>query len=583
MTRAGMAKQQEAAVGLTALAIYALTAARSPQFGDGLEFMAAGASFGVPHPTGYPTITMLLHFAGGSYFAGTLICALFAAGAAALACTVARQILPEDSAGSTTPLRKWIPPFAGLMVAFSASLWSSATAIEVYGMNALLLMALLTVLLPGDGQPLAPRRLVFGAFLQGLALTNHLSSLCMAPLLGWQALRALPPLPNAKRAGLFGACIAAGLGGLLPYVYIPIRAATHPPINWGDASTWEGFRWLVGGGDYKLTQFLHAAPGVPFTPSLYTQFFQQRLGQLLSQGGAEWLGGYSLFDPAWGNAYWIAGAASAGLMSWGVWKFWHFNRGICLALLTATGLQLFFIFTYNIIDISDYFLGIWVTASPFLVLGFHALLNVAVQKFGYANNPLHARRTLWLMTALVLIAVGSNWKTADRSHRDIASTWIDRALDALPPNAIFLAQGDYDIYALWYAQQVEGQRPDVLVVGANFLRLDWYQTMLPQADKDPYGRYVEVEPGDFRQFTLDDHVEMLDRQVFKPHLGRVPIYTGAIDRQVLDAIAQTYRLQPRGLLLTEEEMELLLEWHPTLPPARLLEIIPPPKPENPAP
>ena len=46
-------------LGLLALVLYALTAARSIFTGDSAELAAAAACFGVPHPPGYPLYTLL--------------------------------------------------------------------------------------------------------------------------------------------------------------------------------------------------------------------------------------------------------------------------------------------------------------------------------------------------------------------------------------------------------------------------------------------------------------------------------------------------------------------------------------------
>jgi hypothetical protein len=65
--------------------------------------------------------------------------------------------------------------------------------------------------------------------------------------------------------------------GLAIYSIIPIRAATLPPINWGMATTWPNFLWLVSAEPYH--QFLFTLPW-KFVPTrivtdlrLFTQAF----------------------------------------------------------------------------------------------------------------------------------------------------------------------------------------------------------------------------------------------------------------------------------------------------------------------
>ncbi|MEI7803643.1 MAG: DUF2723 domain-containing protein, partial [Bacteroidota bacterium] len=66
------------------------------------------------------------------------------------------------------------------------------------------------------------------------------------------------------------------------------------------------------------------------------------------------------------------------------------------------------------------------------------------------------------------------WDDHNRSHRYTARDFGINYLQSCPKNAILFTQGDNDTYPLWYAQEVEGCRPDVRIINLSLLGVDWY-------------------------------------------------------------------------------------------------------------
>lgn len=88
-----------------------------------------------------------------------------------------------------------------------------------------------------------------------------------------------------------------------------------------------------------------------------------------------------------------------------------------------------------------------------------------------------------MMAAVVAVAVGlivplqmvsQTWDDHDRSGRYAARDYAINYLNSLEPNAIIFCNGDNDTFPLWYAQEVEGVRPDVKIINLSYLGSDWY-------------------------------------------------------------------------------------------------------------
>jgi len=63
-------------------------------------------------------------------------------------------------------------------------------------------------------------------------------------------------------------------------------------------------------------------------------------------------------------------------------------------------------------------------------------------------------------TGCACIMGTQEWDDHDRSKKTIARDLAKDYLESCAPNAILFTFGDNDTYPLWYAQEVEGIRPD---------------------------------------------------------------------------------------------------------------------------
>ena len=209
---------------------------------DSPMLQAAVAVLGVGHPTGYPTYMMLTHLftlppVGDVAYRVNLASAVY--GVLAVAAVY--------GAGLLLGRRVVAAAAASLAFGFSTAFWSQAVIAEVYTLNALFVALLLVLLLLWRGRR-DDRILLAASLVAGLSLTHHLSSGLLIPagalfvaLVDWDVFR---------KGGLLLKGAAAFAIGLLPLLYLPVRALMDAPLNEADPSTPGRFLNLVTGGSF---------------------------------------------------------------------------------------------------------------------------------------------------------------------------------------------------------------------------------------------------------------------------------------------------------------------------------------------
>ena len=86
--------------------------------------------------------------------------------------------------------------------------------------------------------------------------------------------------------------------------------------------------------------------------------------------------------------------------------------------------------------------------------------------------------TLVCLLAVPVVMGQQEWDDHDRSKKQLARDLAKDYLESCAPNAVLFSFGDNDTYPLWYAQEVEGIRPDIRVVNTSLLGIDWYINQL---------------------------------------------------------------------------------------------------------
>ena len=318
-----------AAAFIIALAVYSYTVAPTVTLEDSGELIVAADYLGVPHPPGYPLWTMLawlfqwiFHWArfqghpNPALGVGLLSAFFGALLAGNLALLVSRsgidmlQFRRHEEDHPLTGTEKIISCVsgisAGLLLAFCPFIWSQAVIAEVYTLNALLHVLVITLLYAWMRRPRSNKLLYWMALVFGITFTNCQPVILLIPaivlvlfatdrrlcrdcvaagliIMGgfilfsiWfpeYAIRPFEPrhqwifiavLMLAAPVAMFvftrelftewrrvlGMIACAGLG-LSLFIYLPIASEFNPPMNWGYPRTWEGFKHAVTRGQYQ--------------------------------------------------------------------------------------------------------------------------------------------------------------------------------------------------------------------------------------------------------------------------------------------------------------------------------------------
>lgn len=115
-----------------------------------------------------------------------------------------------------------------------------------------------------------------------------------------------------------------------------------------------------------------------------------------------------------------------------------------------------------------------------ILLLLYALLTAGLP---YLLNMFQSPKAIIATTLLICLLVPAlmvqqEWDDHDRSNKQTARDLARNILESCAPNAILFTFADNDTYPLWYAQEVEGIRPDVRIVITTLLGTDWRMNQL---------------------------------------------------------------------------------------------------------
>ena len=420
--------------------LYLRTLAPTVGEADTFEFQVNAIRLGISHGSGYPLYLILaklfslLPIPGTAAFRINLSSAAFGVAAALMAYAVARAL------GASRPAA-WI---AGLSLAASTGLWSRAVEAEVYTLHVALAGLLLFLAL----RPLESNWEVvignwaFGTwdllfFTLGLSLTNHLTTILLAPAIVIALIanrKSQTPRWNLRLGILrFGIWILLFFLGLSLYLYLPLR---WPAVNNGEAMTWELFKHFITGQE---------AQGALRLDAWLTDFSRYAI-----------VGRKALDQFGWPGAM----AALVGLAA-------LFRQRPTAALVTFTAWAAYAFFGLSFYvpdpDYSSFLLPAHFVQAVWIAVGITAIFNT--------QYPIFKTRPHWVLSigycVFFLLPASLVWTNLPRV--DQSTDWREYRLgqyilsQPLKENAAILADSEL-IAPLYYLQAAEGIRPDLDIV-----------------------------------------------------------------------------------------------------------------------
>ena len=415
---------------LALIPLYGLTLGQTVGMHDTFEFQVVIPKLGIVHATGYPLYlllgkvwTFLIPFGSIAWRIniGTAVYALLTA--VLLYRLILALIAQIGGENKTSPLLQTIALSTALLFAITPTFWSQAVEAEVYTLHNLFVVAALNLALALHASASRAQSTQM-AVLLGLGLTNHLTTLFLAPAAVWVYLSNQDNTLSRKIVWLKWV-IPAGLAPLILYAYLPLRwqAVNDEPMGLG-----RFWQWVSGG------QFQDALQWWAWWRDT-TRY--EVVGRLFL---AEW-------------PVYLLVLALGGL----IYLFYANWRIALIFLITWVGYT-FYCLNYYVPDLNVFLLPAQLIIAVWLGIGLYGMQQ--------AINRLTPSNPIWGMWPLLLILltlpqIASRYETVDRSAENPLVVWGEGVLaQELTAGSTILADSE-KIAPLFYLQQAEGVRPDL--------------------------------------------------------------------------------------------------------------------------
>ena len=574
MTESSRPSYKAAAIAAASVfLLYLATLSPSAWMWDTGEYMAAVKVLGLPHPPGNPLFVLIanafakLPIPGGFAQHINTLAALTSAASAGIWFLVTERIV------SSWLEERWqritIASVATLLGATAFTVWNQSVVNEkVYTVSLLFFAIVSWLTLTWMDDPKGPRsnrKLLLVAYLLGLGYANHPAGFLALPAVGVAVLATRWRILLDWRLVSRGVVLLAL--GLTPFFFEPIRSAHFPIINEGETTacaTEIGVACTFS----KVTKdrLIYNINREQYGDKV------ERFAPYTSQVAMWWLYfKWQWLRDVYGERETLQALLAVLFMSLGLiggYVHWKMDRKTFVyfgPLMFTLTLALIYYMNFKFgwsqspqlgdtvdreVRDRDYFY-IW----SFSAWGIWAAVGLAYvwTSLAEALQRSHSIRRSWALSApilvIALVPLIGNFNVADHKGNTFARDFAVDMLNSVEPYGILISNGDNDTFPLWYAQEVEGVRKDVMVLVGLHLNTDWTVRQIIrrptrdyEAEKGPAiyrGRQWTKPKGPPLKMTFGEadaippYVELREPQVFRHGNIVANIPPGYLDREQL--------------------------------------------------
>jgi hypothetical protein len=441
--------------------VYLTTIAPSTIQIDSGELAAVQITLGIAHPTGYPLYTLLGYlFSNINLFDSKIFqmnfLAMIYVSLAVMIFTItvkfildnlnyfrfeSKQIKKKNNQKNIKEInltefeKIFLSVITGLILAFSKTIWFQSTSVEVYSLQILLFSLIISLLIKSFISSNNKHYWLMFSFFLALGFTNHMTTLLIIPATAYLFF-SKNKLESKLTKQLVFMILIFIITIILIYVYLPLRAAQNPILNWGNPIDLERLLRHVSGFQYQVWLFTSMDAA------------KKQLAYFISNLPKEF--------------YFTIFISFIGIVSTFRYykKFFIFN--LILFLFT-----ILYSINYDINDIDSYFILSYFSLALFSTFGLIWLID-KYQKFSKSFY-------IALLLLFPFNQLAFNYSVVNQSNNYIYEDYTKALLNSVPPNSIIFGyQWDYFISPSYYFQFVENYRRDVVVIDKELLRRSWY-------------------------------------------------------------------------------------------------------------